>query len=122
MKTVQDLVADAKTRIREISVADVQHLVAEGSDAVLVDIREGSEWNGGHIPGAVHIARGVLELKLPQGMPDPDAPIVLYCGGGNRSALAADVLQTMGYRDVTSMAGGWRGWLGAGGPVMRDEE
>lgn len=121
MKSFQDLVAEAKTRIREVTIEDVKHMVAEGSDHVLVDIREESEWQGGHIPGAVHVARGVLELQLPRGLPDVDTPIVLYCGGGNRSALAADVLQVMGYRDVASMAGGWRGWVGSGGAVANDE-
>ena len=122
MKSFQDLVAEAKARIREVTIEDVKHLVAEGTDAVLVDIREESEWANGHIPGAVHVARGVLELKLPRGLPDPETPIVLYCGGGSRSALAADALQAMGYRDVASMAGGFRGWVGSGGPVTQVEE
>ena len=122
MKEFMDLVAEARPRIREVTVEDVRHMVSEGSEAVLVDIREESEWAKGHIPGAVHVSRGVLELKLPRGLPDRDTPIVLYCGGGNRSVLAADVLQNMGYTDVASMSAGWRGWLGAGGPVTLDED
>ena len=122
MKTYQDLVTEAKMRIREVTGEDVRHLVSEGTDVVVVDIREPSEWEKGHIPGAVHCPRGVLELNLPHALPDADTPIVLYCGGGGRSALAADALQSMGYTDVASMAGGFRGWLATGGPVSRDEE
>jgi rhodanese-related sulfurtransferase len=122
MKTYHDLVAEAKARIREVTCEDVRHLVSEGTDVVLVDIREESEWTQGHIPGAVHCPRGVLELNLPRALPDPETPIVLYCGGGGRSALAADALQSMGYTDIASMAGGWRGWVGSGGPVAHGEE
>ena len=118
-KTFQDLVADAKTRVREISVDEVRRLDAGGA-ALIVDIREESEWARGHLPAATHVGRGVLELKLPQLVPDLDVPLVLYCGGGNRSALAADVLQQMGYTDVRSMAGGWRAWTAAGGPVASE--
>lgn len=115
MKTYQELVADAKTRIREVTVEDVMTKQAAGEDVVVVDIREDREWNAGHMPGALHLSRGVLEVKAQQVLPDPSTPIVLYCGGGNRSALAADVLQVMGYTDVASMKGGWRAWTQAGG-------
>ena len=83
----------------------------------LVDVREESEWAKGHIPGAIHLSRGVLEVKIEQAIPDPDAPVILYCGGGNRSALAAESLQKMGYTQVASMNDGFRGWVGAGYPV-----
>jgi rhodanese-related sulfurtransferase len=121
MKTYQELVAEAKARIREVTGEDVRHLVSEGTDVVLVDIRDEKDWEQGHIPGAVHCPRGVLEQKLPRALPDPDTPIVLYCGGGGRSALATDALQKMGYTDVASMAGGWRGWVASGGPVSYEE-
>ena len=115
MKTYQELVADAKTRIREVTVEDVMQKQAAGEDMLVVDIREDREWNAGHLPGAIHLSRGTLEVKAHQVLPDPSTPIVLYCGGGNRSALAADVMQVMGYKDVVSMKGGWRAWNQAGG-------
>lgn len=118
-KTFPDLVADAKTRIREVTVDDVKGMQQKGVDAQYVDIREESEWTAGHMPGAVHLGRGVLEVKVNQVFPDKDAPLVLYCGGGNRSALSADVLQVMGYTNVASMAGGWRAWASSGGPVEK---
>jgi len=116
-KTFQDLVDDAKTRIREVTVDDVKGMLAARTPEVIVDIREESEWNKGHLPGATHLGRGVLEVKVDSVFPDKDTPLVLYCGGGRRSALAADVLQEMGYTNVRSMAGGWRAWAAAGGPT-----
>jgi rhodanese-related sulfurtransferase len=115
MKTYRDLVADAKTRVREVSVEDVMMMRARGDEFVLVDVREESEWDAGHMPGAAHLGRGVLEARAAQVFPDPSTRLVLYCAGGNRSALAADVLQVMGFTDVASMSGGWRAWLAAGG-------
>ena len=112
-KTFKDLVDDAKTRIREVSIEEVREL----EDVTIVDLREDSEWDKGHLPNAVHLSRGVLEVRADKVLPDKDAPIVLYCGGGNRSALGADVLQEMGYTNVRSMAGGWRGWIAAGNPT-----
>ncbi len=121
MKTYRDLVAEAKTRIAEVTVEDVMQKQAAGEDVVVIDIREDREWNAGHMPGAVHLGRGVLEPNVSKVIPDPSTPIVLYCGGGNRSALAADVLNQMGYGDVASMAGGWRAWLAAGGEMEKDD-
>jgi rhodanese-related sulfurtransferase len=102
-----------------VTVDDVKRIVAEGGPETIVDIREESEWANGHLPGATHLSRGVLEVRVAKVFPDPSAPLVLYCGGGNRSALAADVLRVMGYTNVSSLAGGWRGWNAAGGPVER---
>lgn len=113
------LVADAKARIREVTVADVQADWAAGADLALIDTREESEWNAGRARGAVHLGKGVIERDIERAVPDPEAKIVLYCGGGYRSALAADALQKMGYRNVFSLAGGWRAWTAAGMPVDR---
>ena len=115
MKTYRELVDDAKTRVREVTVEEVMDQQAKGERVVYVDVREEGEWDRGHMPGAVHLGRGVLEVKVDQVFPDKSTPLVLYCGGGNRSALAADVLQVMGYTDVASMSGGWRAWTQAGG-------
>ncbi|MGH7724877.1 MAG: rhodanese-like domain-containing protein [Candidatus Eiseniibacteriota bacterium] len=119
-KSYMDLVGEAKGRIREVTVGDVMRMQQERSDAVLVDIREESEWARGHMPGATALSRGVLEVKIDRVFPEKDTPLVLYCGGGNRSALAADVLQTMGYTNVVSMTGGFRGYVAAGGKVTVD--
>jgi rhodanese-related sulfurtransferase len=113
------LVQDAKTRVKECTVADVQRRLAAGDKFVLVDVREESEYAAGHAPGAVHLGKGVIERDVEKTVPDTGTPLVLYCGGGFRSALAADNLQKMGYTNVISMDGGWRGWTGAGLPVER---
>ena len=113
------LVADAKARIREVTVADVQADWAAGAGLALIDTREESEWNAGRARGAVHLGKGVIERDIERAVPDPETKIVLYCGGGYRSALAADALQKMGYRNVFSLAGGWRAWTAAGMPVDR---
>ena len=113
------LVEDAKTRVREVSVADVLAEQAAGAALVLVDVREDREWDAGHALGALHLGRGVLERDVEKAVPDHDTELVLYCGGGFRSALAADNLQKMGYRNVRSMAGGWKAWQTAGGAVER---
>lgn len=113
------LVADAKSRIREMTVAEVRADWAAGADLALIDTREESEWNAGRARGAVHLGKGVIERDIERAVPDPEAKIVLYCGGGYRSALAADALQKMGYRNVFSLAGGWRAWTAAGMPVER---
>jgi rhodanese-related sulfurtransferase len=112
-----DVVSDAKQRIRETDVATVRERMARGDALHLVDVREESEWQAGHLPGAIHIGKGVIERDIEKRVPDPDAELILYCGGGYRSALAADALQRMGYRNVLSMAGGFSGWVGAGGEV-----
>ena len=111
------LVADAKTRIREISAAGLLEKLSTKSGWHLIDVREAEEYMGGRIPGAQHLCKGILERDIETTVPDSDAEIVLYCGGGYRSALAADTLQKMGYKRVVSLAGGWRGWLEAGFPT-----
>jgi rhodanese-related sulfurtransferase len=113
------LVQDVKTRIKECTVADVKRRLDAGDRFVLVDVREESEFAAGHAPGAVHMSKGVIERDVEKKVPDPGTPLVLYCGGGFRSALAADNLQKMGYTNVTSMDGGWRGWTQAGLRVER---
>ena len=111
------LVDDAKTRIREVTVAQVKEKLARGDDFELVDVREESEWKVGHVAGARYLGRGILERDIERAIPDHDREIVLYCGGGFRSALSADNLQKMGYRRVYSMAGGIREWKTSGGPL-----
>jgi rhodanese-related sulfurtransferase len=104
------IVNDAKTRIREATVEDVKRDHDGGADFVLVDTREESEWNAAHAAGAIHLGKGVIERDIEKAVPDAKKKIVLYCGGGFRSALAADALQKMGYENVFSLAGGWRAW------------
>ena len=113
------LVNDAKKRIKETTVADMQRRMDAGEKIVLVDVREESEWAQGHLPGAIHLGKGIIERDIEQRVPDPGAKIVLYCGGGFRSALTADNLQKMGYINVESMDGGWKGWTGAGLPTQK---
>jgi rhodanese-related sulfurtransferase len=113
------LVHDAKTRVTECTVADVRAKQAAGEPFVLVDVREESEFAAGRIPGAVHLGKGVIERDIESRVPDPHTPLVLYCGGGFRSALAADALQKMGYTNVISMDGGWRAWTEQGLPVEK---
>ena len=113
------LVNDAKKRIKETNVADVKRRMDAGEKLVLVDVREESEWAAGHLPGAIYLGRGVIERDIEQRIPDTGAKLVLYCGGGFRSALAADNLQRMGYTNVESMDGGWKGWIGAGLPAQK---
>ncbi len=108
------LVNDAKSRVRECSVGDVAAMRSRGEKFTLVDVREDNEWAKGHLPGAVHLGKGIIERDVETRIPDRRAKIVLYCGGGFRSALAADNLQKMGYTNVISMDGGYKGWVGAG--------
>ena len=115
-KSGMDLINEAKTRIREVTPAQVKEMRARGENAVYLDVREPNEWNLGHLPGAMHIPRGTLETKVEAVLPR-DRRIVIYCAGGNRSALAADTLQQMGYQDVVSMSGGFTGWAQSGGDV-----
>lgn len=114
-KTFQDLCADAKTRIKEITKAELQQWLTDKEagqkDFVLIDVREAAENANGALPGAIHVGRGVLELNIDEVVPNQDQTVVLYCGGGNRSALAADSLQQMGYDKVYSLIGGYRGWI-----------
>jgi rhodanese-related sulfurtransferase len=114
------LVQDAKQRVKEEDFRETKKRLDAGEKIVLVDTREDSEWARGHIPGAVHLSKGIIERDIEKTVPDKDATVVLYCGGGFRSALAADNLQKMGYRNVISMDGGWRGWTEAGFPVIKD--
>lgn len=114
------LVTEAKRRIQETTTEAVRGRLDRGEALYLVDTREESEWQRGHLPGAIHLSKGIIERDVEQRIPDKSAPIVLYCGGGFRSALAADNLQKMGYTNVESMDGGWRGWLEAGYPTEKD--
>lgn len=104
------IVEDAKKRIREVTIDDVKAKLDRGEKFLLVDVREESEFAADHLPGAVHLGKGVIERDVESRVPDQNTPMVLYCGGGFRSALAADNLQKMGYTQVLSMDGGIRGW------------
>ena len=111
------LVNDAKIRVRETSIKDVRRRLDSHEKLYLVDVREDDEWARGRLPGAIHLSKGIIERDVEKAIPNRSASIVLYCGGGFRSALAADNLQKMGYTDVLSMDGGWRAWTEAGYPV-----
>src|SRR6202140_3096327 len=113
------LVNDAKKRVKETNVADVKSRLDNGEKFMLVDVREESEWARGHLPGAIHLGKGIIERDIEQRVPDASAPLVLYCGGGFRSALAADNLQKMGYTNVLSMDGGIRDWREKGYPLEK---
>ena len=113
------LVQDAKSRIREVSVASVREKLKGGQSLHFIDIREDHEWSRGRAEGAVHLGKGIIERDIEALVPDIDDEIILYCGGGYRSALSADALQRMGYRNVFSMAGGYKEWVKAGNPVTR---
>ena len=113
------LVEDAKTRVREITVDEYQTQSASGEAGILIDTREESEWAAGHAQGAIWLGKGIIERDIEAKVPDHNAKLVLYCGGGFRSALAADNLQKMGYTNVLSLAGGWRAWTGANLPVEK---
>ena len=114
------LVSEAKSHIKETNVQEVKKKLEAGEKLILVDVREESEWARGHLPGAIYLGKGVIERDVEQRVPDRSAPLVLYCGGGFRSALAADNLQKMGYTNAVSMDGGWKGWLDAGFPTAKD--
>jgi len=113
------LVNESKARVRETNVADVKRRIDDGEKFLLVDVREDNEWANGHLPGAVHMGRGIIERDIETSVPDTGTKMILYCGGGFRSALVADNLQKMGYTNVESMDGGWKGWIGAGLPVAK---
>ncbi|HEY6263520.1 MAG TPA: rhodanese-like domain-containing protein [Candidatus Acidoferrum sp.] len=113
------LVNEAKSRVKETNVADVKRRREAGEKFILVDVREDNEWANGHLPGAVHLGKGIIERDIEQRVPDTNAKVILYCGGGFRSALVADNLQKMGYTSVESMDGGWKGWLDAGLPTEK---
>lgn len=112
------IVADAKTRIKELTVAEVAAKLKTGQRFVLIDVREESEWAAGHVPQAMHLGKGIIERDIEAKVPQLGDEIVLYCGGGYRSALAADNLQKMGYTNVWSMDGGFRDWKASGGEVV----
>lgn len=114
------LVSQAKQQIKEVTVADVQSRLERGEKLQLVDVREQSEWNEGHLPEATHLSKGVIERDIEKQFPAVDTELILYCGGGSRSALAADSLRQMGYTNVLSMVGGFRDWQQAGYPVDVD--
>jgi rhodanese-related sulfurtransferase len=114
------LVNEAKSRIRETNVPEVKKRLDAGEKPIIVDVREDGEWARGHIPGAIHLGKGVIERDIEKAVPDTSAEIILYCGGGYRSALAADALQKMGYKNPVSMDGGWKGWTEAGYPTARE--
>jgi rhodanese-related sulfurtransferase len=111
----QKLVAEAKKQVTEISPDDTRAQV-EGGQALLIDVREETDWKEGHAKGAKNLSRGIIELEIEEQVPDLKQPIICYCGGGSRSALVAESLQKMGYENVRSMAGGFRAWKEAGLP------
>ena len=113
------LVNDAKSRIRQMNIGQYRQLAASGAAHVLIDTREDSEWAAGHAKGAIHLGKGIIERDVETKIPQRDTQMVLYCGGGYRSALAADTLQKMGYTNVISLDGGWRAYQEAGLPVEK---
>ena len=114
----QQLVTHARNQIREIAPADAAK-EAKAGEAVIIDVRDKDEWDEKHIPDAVHLSRGTIELDIEEKVPDPNAVVICHCGGGGRSALAAESLQKMGYKNVRSMAGGLKAWKAAGLPVTK---
>jgi rhodanese-related sulfurtransferase len=113
------LVNDAKTRVKEIDIDQYRKMKQSGESHLLVDVREESEWTSGHAAGALHLGKGVIERDIEKTVPEKGTCMVLYCGGGYRSALAADALQKMGYTDVISLDGGWRAYQGSGLPIEK---
>jgi rhodanese-related sulfurtransferase len=113
------LVNEAKARIRQIDVEDYKRLTFSSEDFVLIDVREDNEWQAGHAAGAIHLGKGIIERDIESKVPEKSAKLVLYCGGGFRSALAAEALQRMGYDQAISLDGGWRAWQQAGLPIER---
>ncbi|MDQ1637223.1 MAG: hypothetical protein QOF62_562 [Pyrinomonadaceae bacterium] len=114
------VVNDAKSRIREVSVDETKQRLKANPDAKLIDVREDNEWEASHASGAEHLGKGIIERDIEASVPDKSTELILYCGGGFRSALAADVLQTMGYTNVFSMAGGWKAWKDSGAPIIHE--
>ena len=114
----EKLVAEAKKKITEISPVEATAKLESGA-AIIADVREKDEWDEEHIPGAIHLSRGTIELDIEEKLPDEDAMIICHCGGGGRSALAAESLQKMGYKNVRSMAGGFKAWKAAGLPTAK---
>jgi rhodanese-related sulfurtransferase len=116
------LVNDAKTRIKEVSVDETRERMKSHSQTKLIDVREDHEWNEAHAEGSIHLGKGIIERDIEATIPDKATEVILYCGGGYRSALAADVLQKMGYTNVFSMAGGWKAWKTAGAEIESDQK
>jgi rhodanese-related sulfurtransferase len=110
-----EIVNDAKSRIKEVSVEETRERMKDGAN--LIDVREDNEFDAAHASGAIHMGRGIIERDIVEKFPGKDAELILYCGGGYRSALSADMLQKMGYRNVWSMAGGWKAWKDSGAPT-----
>jgi rhodanese-related sulfurtransferase len=115
------LVEDAKTRVREVSVEETRERLKANPAAKLIDVREDNEWEKAHAKGAEHMGRGIIERDIEHKFPDKKTELILYCGGGFRSALATDNLQRMGYREIYSMAGGWKAWQEADAPIEEGE-
>ncbi|HTS76828.1 MAG TPA: rhodanese-like domain-containing protein [Bryobacteraceae bacterium] len=112
-----NLVNDAKSRVKQVDIEQYKKMPREGH--VLIDTREDHEWSAGHAAGAIHMGKGVIERDIETRVPDKSTTMVLYCGGGFRSALVADALQKMGYKNPISLDGGWRAWNAAGLPVEK---
>ena len=115
----QDLVQDAKSRIKEVNVEQLKTLKTSGENYTLIDVREDSEWTAGHATGALHLSKGIIERDIEAKVPQKSSKVVLYCGGGNRSALAADALMKMGYTNVASLEGGLGAYKSAGLPTEK---
>jgi rhodanese-related sulfurtransferase len=115
------LVNDAKSRIREVTVDETRQRMDTNKDVRLIDVREDNEWDAGRAAGSTHLAKGIIERDIESAVPDKATEVILYCGGGFRSALAADVLQQMGYSNVFSMAGGWKAWKDAAAPIEEEQ-
>ena len=115
------LVDDARTRVHEVDVHHVKWMLDNGEDFDLIDVREESEFAAGHLPRAIHLGKGVIERDIVGKVPNKDEELILYCGGGFRSALAADALQKMGYTRVVSMWGGYKVWVASGLPIVKGE-
>jgi rhodanese-related sulfurtransferase len=115
------IVNDAKSRIKEVTVEETRERLAANSDAHLIDVREDNEWQAGHAAGAEHLGKGIIERDIESRVPEKETELILYCGGGYRSVLAADALQRMGYSNAYSMTGGWKAWKESGAPVEGEE-
>ena len=113
------MVNDAKRRIKEVTIDQARERLKANSKAVLVDVREDEEWKNGHATEAIHLGKGILERDLEKAIPDPNTEIIMYCGGGFRSALTADAAQKMGYKNVTSLIGGYKGLVAANWPMKK---
>ncbi len=111
---------EAKARVPQTNVQEVESWIKKGDEFHLIDVREKDEWDAGHLPQAEHLSKGIIERDIEKQIPDKDAKIVLYCGGGFRSSLAGDNLMKMGYRNVISMDGGFKGWKDAGHEILKD--